>query len=55
MHDELAYAILNLRDKLNAMSMLEGDIPLLKALENEVDSVQTMIDFLKADIAGDSL
>ena len=55
MNDELSLSISLLRDKLDFMLRSTTDKQLLKELENEVDSVQTMVDFLKADMVGGSL
>ena len=54
MNDEIAYSIRDLQGKLEAMLKLTTDKELLENLESQVDSIQTMINFLKADMISDN-
>ena len=50
MNDELAYSIEVLIDRLKNTLKSTTDAELLENLENQVDSIQFMINFLRADM-----
>ena len=54
MNDELAYSIEVLIARLKHTLKSTTDTELLENLESQVDSIQTMIDFLKADMLSDN-